>query len=226
MISVNYRGSRGFGKRFEALDRLEWDSGIPKDVMDSLDYALKKYPIDPSRIAVVGTSFSGYLALNLMAVSSKFKCGIVDSTSADLLRFSEARLADYGDRSDLLWRVGDPRIPDERLRLIAMSPVSRIDKLKNAKLLQFHGGRDSLVRMEINADFSPELLKVNTHYTFVFMPDASHGLLEARKQYHSISELFLEDCLNLPVENLDETERSALDGLLIYGQKTFLSRKH
>lgn len=167
-----------------------------------------------------------YLSLNLMATSNKFKCGIVDSASADLVRFSEGRYATYGERSDLLGRIGDPRIPEERTRLFKMSPVSKMDNLKKATLLQFHGGGDALVRMEINADFSPELLKANTNYTFVYMPEAGHGLLEARKQYHAISELFLANCLNIPAESLVVTEKNLLDGLLIYGRKSFLSKKY
>ncbi|MBC3933358.1 alpha/beta hydrolase family protein [Undibacterium curvum] len=223
VINVNYRGSRGFGKQFEALDKLQWDSGIPKDVMDALHYVLANYPVDPGRIALIGTSFSGYLSFNLMARSNQFKCAIVDSASADLVRFSEARYATYGEHSDLLSRIGDPRLPEERARLFKMSPVSKLDKLKDAKLLQFHGGSDAVVGMDINADFSPALLKANPNYTFVYLPDASHGLPEARQAYHAISELFLADCLNIRAQNLDVKERNLLDGLMIYGRKLFLS---
>jgi pimeloyl-ACP methyl ester carboxylesterase len=221
VISVNYRGSSGFGRDYERLDAKEWNRGIPRDIDDALDDVMRTYAIDPDRVAIVGTSFSGYLALNFLAEPSRFRCGVVDSVAPDLLAFSVDRLARFGEHSDLLYRIGDPRIPAQRAALEAMSPLAKIGALRHARLLHFQGALDEITPIANTAEFTRKLLAVDPDYTYVHFAGEGHGLPGARGQYHALAEQFLGKCLGVVAEKMTETEKSGMGQEWIYGNRSF-----
>lgn len=220
VATLNYRGSRGFGKQFEALDQKQWASGIPKDVQDGLAHVLKNYPIDPARVAVMGTSFSGYLALNLASRNPQIKCAVIDSATTDMAAFVDEAIQKNGDKSDLIERLGDAREPKARAELVAMSPASRTEQLKKLKLLQFHGGRDRTTPQSNNQAFIASLLTVNPHFSYVAMPNEGHGLLGARADYYAMAEQFLGQCIDVKVEPLDAADLAHIATFDIQGNKT------
>lgn len=200
VASLNYRGSRGFGKKYEELDRKQWTTGIPRDVSDGLSYILKSYPIDESRVAVVGSSFAGLLALDLASQSPVVKCGIVDSMTADLVNFVDEGIKAHGSKSDLIERLGDVRVPQIRGQVSAASPVMRVELLKKLSLLHFQGEEDKTTPAENVKVFVEKMLASNPEYTFLSVPLAGHGLLGARSEYVAVAERFLANCLSVPFE--------------------------
>lgn len=227
VININYRGSSGFGKAYEALDAHQWNDGILRDVADGLDAALKQFPIDRTRIGALGTSFSADLALNLATKTQAIQCAVIDSAATDEVMFSEDHLASFGENSDLLYRVGDPRKVEDRKQIADMSPAYHIDIFKSLKLLQFHGGKDTLARMATNEKFATTMEAVNPHYIFVYLPNEGHGLMSpaGRMQYHALAEQFLSQCLGTAAQPLTKDERVSLAGLAIYGDKALVGEK-
>ena len=222
VISVNYRGSRGFGKKFMALDAMQWDDGIPKDVRASLAHVLDAFPIDRTRIAAMGSSFSGYLMLNMAASGTPFRCAVIDSASTDIVKFAERRFRTYGESSDILKRVGDARIAQQKAAMLAMSPSSHVPELAKLPVLHFHGGRDDTTVKDDSDEFVAEMLAANRNYTFVEMPDEGHGLLGARAQYREIAEAFLGQCLGVATEPVSVQSRAAWSAYRISGNLEFL----
>ena len=75
---VNRHGSTGFGEEFALSIHGEWGEKPFTDIMRGTDYLLEKIPsIDPSRVAVAGASYGGYLAAWILGHTDRFKC-IVD----------------------------------------------------------------------------------------------------------------------------------------------------
>ena len=62
VLTVNYRGSTGFGQRFVALGNGAL-GGMFADVEDARRWAIQTQVADPRRIVIVGGSWGGYLAL-------------------------------------------------------------------------------------------------------------------------------------------------------------------
>ena len=63
VLSVNYRGSTGFGKAFvKAADR-EWGGRMHDDLIDAVDWAVGQGIADPKRVGFFGGSYGGYSAL-------------------------------------------------------------------------------------------------------------------------------------------------------------------
>jgi dipeptidyl aminopeptidase/acylaminoacyl peptidase len=202
VATINYRGSRGFGKLFESLDKQQWTSGIPRDVEDGLEYILKTYLLDQTRVAVMGTSFSAYLALQLESRHPHFKCALIDSATTDLPAFVDDGLRNHGAQTDLIERLGDVRIPQVRADLLAQSPVSHIERLKKLPLLMLQGGRDKTTPSSLNQSFITNMLAADPDFTYILLEDEGHGLTGARADYYAMAEQFLGKCLSVPVEKL------------------------
>ncbi|HNX94940.1 MAG TPA: S9 family peptidase [Holophaga sp.] len=66
-VMPNPRGSTGFGQTFTDGIRADWNGKVMKDLLATLDGALKKYPsADPKRVVCLGASYGGY-ATNWLA---------------------------------------------------------------------------------------------------------------------------------------------------------------
>src|SRR5215470_18006397 len=56
-LSVNFRGSTGFGKAFVNAGNLEWAGRMHNDLIDAVDWAIAKRIAQPSRVAIYGASY-------------------------------------------------------------------------------------------------------------------------------------------------------------------------
>ncbi|UUZ52684.1 prolyl oligopeptidase family serine peptidase [Massilia sp. H-1] len=68
VITINYRGSSGFGERFLQMDARQW--GLATFPGTSTSAWPTRWPtsrLDPDRVAGMGTSFGGYLTMHLAA---------------------------------------------------------------------------------------------------------------------------------------------------------------
>ena len=63
VLSVNFRGSTGFGKKFLNAGNLEWGGKMHDDLLDAVDWAIAERIADPARVAIIGGSYGGYAAL-------------------------------------------------------------------------------------------------------------------------------------------------------------------
>src|SRR6202165_5174841 len=86
-LLINRRGSTGYGQKFTDEITNDWGGKAYTDVMNGVDYTLKKYPfIDGTRMAAAGGSYGGYLADWIASRSGRFKAiishaGIYDNVS-------------------------------------------------------------------------------------------------------------------------------------------------
>mgnify|MGYP000849100905 CR=1 FL=1 len=76
VLSVNYRGSTGFGKRFLNAGNKEWAGKMHDDLIDAVDWAVKEKIAQPDKVAIMGGSYGGYATLAGLAFTPKaFACG-------------------------------------------------------------------------------------------------------------------------------------------------------
>jgi dipeptidyl aminopeptidase/acylaminoacyl peptidase len=126
----NVRGSTGFGKRFVALDNgaAKREASV-RDVGAFLDVLAKDRALDPTRFGVTGGSYGGYMcyasAIHFGERLKAANCVVAISNFVTFLENTQAYRRD-------LRRVeyGDERDPAERARLLAISPLTRVDELR------------------------------------------------------------------------------------------------
>src|SRR6202040_2508189 len=77
VLSVNFRGSTGFGKAFiNAADR-EWAGKMHDDLIDAVDWAITQKIAEPKKVAIMGGSYGGYATLvGLTFTPETFACGV------------------------------------------------------------------------------------------------------------------------------------------------------
>jgi dipeptidyl aminopeptidase/acylaminoacyl peptidase len=63
VLSVNFRGSTGFGKAFIGAADQEWGGNMQDDLTDAAAWAVAEGYADPARIGFCGASYAGYAAL-------------------------------------------------------------------------------------------------------------------------------------------------------------------
>ncbi len=106
VLSVNFRGSTGFGKRFVTAADKEWGGRMHDDLIDAVDWAVARGIADPKRVGFLGASYGGYSAL--MAASPASSTSSASRTCSPSWRRSRRT----GDRGSASGRIASPiRIP-------------------------------------------------------------------------------------------------------------------
>ncbi len=77
VLSVNFRGSTGFGKAFLNAGNREWAGKMHDDLIDAVDWAVREKIAQPDKVAIFGGSYGGYATLvGLTFTPDKFACGV------------------------------------------------------------------------------------------------------------------------------------------------------
>ena len=140
----NVRGSTGYGKRFVALDDGPFRrEDAVRDVGAFLKRLRHDSRIDRTRMAVSGASYGGYMTLAaLIRYPKDFRAGVSIVGISDFVTFLEGT-GEY--RRDLRrLEYGDERDPAERRKLKAISPLTKVNKIR-APLLVITGANDPRV---------------------------------------------------------------------------------
>ena len=65
VLSIQYRGSSGFGKVFEQMGDRQWYHSMQDDLIDGARWAVSKGIADESKLVIAGRSYGGYLLIVL-----------------------------------------------------------------------------------------------------------------------------------------------------------------
>jgi dipeptidyl aminopeptidase/acylaminoacyl peptidase len=73
ILRANPRGSTGYGAAFAAANKNDLGGGDYRDIMAGVDTVLAKYPIDSSKLALMGYSYGGEMAGFVEGLTDRFK---------------------------------------------------------------------------------------------------------------------------------------------------------
>ncbi|MGL1590476.1 alpha/beta hydrolase family protein, partial [Vibrio parahaemolyticus] len=77
VLSVNFRGSLGFGKKFVNAGDHEWARKMHEDLLDAVEWAVGQRIADPRKVAIYGASYGGYSALvGATFTPDRFACAV------------------------------------------------------------------------------------------------------------------------------------------------------
>jgi len=198
VLSVNYRGSTGFGKAFVNAANLEWGGRMHDDLIDAVDWAISRGIADEKRIAIYGASYGGYAALaGATFTPEKFACAIDVFGISNLLTFL-ATIPDYWKSWQTLWKVrmGDYTTEAGRKLLEERSPLNRVDRIVRPLLIA-QGANDVRVKPSESEQIVRAMQARNIPVTYVYYSDEGHGFRRAenRRSFNAVLELFLAEHL-------------------------------
>ena len=77
VLSVNFRGSIGFGQEFTVAGKQQWGRRMQHDLDAAVDCAIARGVADERRLAIMGASYGGYAALAGLAFRPRrYRCGV------------------------------------------------------------------------------------------------------------------------------------------------------
>lgn len=194
VLSVNFRGSTGFGKAFVNAANLAWATTMHDDLIDAVEWAVENAVADPGRVCIMGGSYGGYATLvGLTFTPDVFACG-VDIVGPSSLLTLLASIPPYWKPMFELFakRVGDPRTPEGEALLRERSPLFKVDEIR-APLLIAQGANDPRVKQAESDQIVQALRERDVPVTYVLYPDEGHGFRrpENRLSFYAITEAFL-----------------------------------
>ena len=174
-LMINRRGSTGYGQKFTDEITNDWGGKPYIDVMNGVDFVLKKYPyIDGSRMAAAGGSYGGYMADWIATHTGRFKAIISHAGIYD-------KAAMYA--TDELWfeehdMLGTPWANPESYRKWApLTYASELGKFKTPTLV-IAGERDYRVPYTQSLEFFNTLQRQDVPSKLVVFPDEGHWILK------------------------------------------------
>ncbi|OLB31524.1 MAG: hypothetical protein AUH13_07935 [Acidobacteria bacterium 13_2_20CM_58_27] len=174
-LMINRRGSTGYGQKFTDEITNDWGGKAYLDVMEGVDYALKKYPfIDGTRMAAAGGSYGGYMADWIATHNGRFKAVISHAGVYD-------KVAMYA--TDELWfeehdMQGTPwSNPESYHKWAPASYAGELGKFKTPTLV-ICGERDYRVPYTQSLEFFNALQRQDVPSKLVVFPDEGHWILK------------------------------------------------
>jgi len=198
VLQINYRGSTGYGRRFQELAFGEFAGNMHNDLLDGVNWAISKGIADPAKVAIVGGSYGGYAALvGLSFTPDVFACGIDINGMSDLASLIKNLPLDWKLEMDNWYRyVGDPDKEIDRAIMREKSPLFKTDNISKP-LMIIQGADDVRIHKEQSVELVKKLEQANKEVTFWLVSGAGHVLIHwpLRLKLFRKMEDFLARCL-------------------------------
>jgi len=218
VLSINYRGSTGFGKAFVIAADREWGGKMHDDLVAGVNWAVARGIADPKRVGFFGASYGGYAALTAATKTPEVFACIVDIYGiANLLTFMAA-IPPYWAPSFSVWknRLGDPDTEEGRAFLRERSPLTHIDRAFRPILI-VQGLEDVRVTRAESEQMVAVLRRRNVPVTYVIFPDEGHGFAKPQNQiaFRAVTEAFLAKHLGGAAQPIDRARDFAGSSLTV-----------
>jgi dipeptidyl aminopeptidase/acylaminoacyl peptidase len=172
VLRPNPRGSSNYGVQFAASNKTDLGGGDYRDIMGGVDAVLAKYPLDSTRMALMGYSYGGEMAAFVEGKTDRFKAIISGAPVID--QFSEYG-TEHGSWYDR-WYFGKPwEHMEDAWR---QSPLAGAAKARTPFLL-LQGQTDSTDPLGQAEEMYRALRQEGVPVELVTYPREDHGPLAA-----------------------------------------------
>jgi dipeptidyl aminopeptidase/acylaminoacyl peptidase len=174
-LMINRRGSTGYGQKFTDEITNDWGGKAYVDVMNGVDFVLKKYSYtDGSRMAAAGGSYGGYMADWIATHTGRFKAiishaGIYDKNS---MYATEELWFEEHDMQGMPWTSGE-----NYRKWAPLTYAADLAKFKTPTLV-IAGERDYRVPYTQSLEFFNTLQRQGVPSKLVVFPDEGHWILK------------------------------------------------
>jgi dipeptidyl aminopeptidase/acylaminoacyl peptidase len=176
VLQPNYRGSEGYDWMFPPEDR--WDfRKMHDDVTDATKAMIASKLIDGSRVAIMGASFGGYLAISgVVNEPELYRCAVTIAGVFDWADMIKDRKYDQFDNPSygrFLRKLGDPAREPEKFD--GISPSRHVDRIR-VPVFVSHGRDDPIADISQSKHLVSELEKYHVPYESLLVSEEGHGM--------------------------------------------------
>lgn len=175
VLRPNPRASTGYGRDFRFLNLKDWGGGDYEDVISGVDIAIRDGIADPSKLAVMGWSYGGYLTSWTISHTTRFKAAAVGAGVENLI--SQTGNADIRDNK--IAAFGAPW--ENREYYIDRSPITHVKNVTTPTLI-LGGDQDERVPISQSFELYNALQARGIESQLVVYPRTPHGPREPKFQ--------------------------------------------
>ena len=171
VLQMNFRGSHGYGSEWFHAAHQDWGGKTYDDVVDGARWAVASGLADPRRVAIVGWSFGGYVALvGAQRDGGLFRCAVSIAGISDLslLIEEESRYLNAAE-------VTRKQLGTDKEKLRRDSPRLHAADVQ-VPVLMIHGDRDAQVDLEQSQAMDKALTRAGKPHRLVMIKDADHQM--------------------------------------------------
>lgn len=177
VLQVNYRGSGGYGTKFQYDAYRKMGAEMQDDLTDATLWAIKEGVANKDRICIYGASYGGYAALmGVVKEPDLYKCAVGYVGVYDIALQTKSDIDEWkGGRHflDVAWNIKDKEFVKER------SAVYHVDKIK-AALMLVHGKADRRVPYANYSALTSALDRIGYPYESVVEVNEGHGFYKEK----------------------------------------------
>ncbi len=176
VLSMNFRGSTGYGKKFLDAGNKEWGRKMQDDITWGVKYLVDEGTADPKRVGIFGGSYGGYATLAGVTVTPDlYAAGVELFGPSNLITLMES-IPPYWEsiRAMFYKRMGDPTTPEGKALLVERSPLTSAAKIKTPLMIA-QGANDARVNHAESEQIVIALRDRGFPVEYLLIPDEGHG---------------------------------------------------
>jgi dipeptidyl aminopeptidase/acylaminoacyl peptidase len=176
VLSMNFRGSTGYGKKFLNAGNKEWGQKMQDDVTWGVKYLVAEGIADPKRVGIMGGSYGGYATLAGVAFTPDVYAAAVSIVGPSNLITLLNSIPPYWEQIRKMFheRMGDPGTPEGKAQLERQSPLNSAAKIKTP-LMVVQGANDPRVNKAESDQIVIALRDRGFPVEYLVAPDEGHG---------------------------------------------------
>jgi dienelactone hydrolase len=176
VLSMNFRGSTGYGKKFLDAGNKQWGRKMQDDVTWGVKYLVDEGIADPKRVGIFGGSYGGYATLAGVTVTPDLYAAAVELFGPSNLITLLESIPPYWESIRVMFykRMGDPTTPEGKAMLIERSPLTSAAKIKTPLMIA-QGANDARVNHAESEQIVIALRDRGFPVEYLLIPDEGHG---------------------------------------------------
>jgi len=183
VFQPQFRGSSGFGRRFEEAGYRQWGRTMQDDITDGVKHLIEQKIADPARICIYGANYGGYAALwGVIKTPELYKCGASLAGVSDLSAMLAGSIFDDSNavsRELSRLRIGDPK--EMKAQLDEVSPLLHAARVRVPMFLA-HGDKDTRVLSSQSKNMVKALQQLDKPVEWMLLEDVGHRFYWVRDQ--------------------------------------------
>jgi acylaminoacyl-peptidase len=180
VVYTNPRGSDGYSEEFADI-RCRYGERDFQDLMEAVEYAAARFPLDRERAAVAGGSYGGFMTNWVIVHTDRFRAAVTQRSICDWVSM-------YGT-TDIGWYFVEDQIcctPWRNWeRCVEKSPLYLADRVKTPTLI-IHSIEDYRTWLDQGVLFFTALKLHGVETKLVLFPEESHELTRKGKPRHRV----------------------------------------
>jgi dipeptidyl aminopeptidase/acylaminoacyl peptidase len=185
VVYGNVRGCQGYGEAFCTAILGDWGSADYRDNLGIVEAACARYSfLDPSRQAIAGGSYGGYLVNRAIGHTRRFRAAVSDRSVTN--RYASFGSSDIGHLREFEFGGGPPWQTTEHY--LRQSPLQYIASA-NTPTLVVHSAQDLRCPVEQGEQLYLALKRLGVPTELVRFPNESHGLSRGGRPWHRVFRL-------------------------------------